>query len=96
MIIQKTGVTSRKHEALRVLLDADFEGLKLMASSDLWVQVDRELDEDEVSAILAIDVSALDEEAIPLTPSQILAQLQLEFALQAEIMSEMMEILSVL
>ena len=96
MIIQKTGVTSRKHEAFRVLLDTNFEGLKLMASSELWIQVDRELDEDEVSAILAIDVSALDEEAIPLTPSQILAQLQLEFALQAEIMSEMMEVVSTL
>lgn len=96
MIIQKTGVTSRKHEAFRVLLDTNFEGLKLMASSELWIQVDRELDEDEVSAILAIDVSALDEEAVPLTPSQILAQLQLEFALQAEIMSEMMEVVSTL
>ena len=96
MIIQKTGVTSRKHEAFRVLLNADFQGLKLMASSELWIQVDRELDADEVSAILAIDVSALDEEAIPLTPSQILAQMQLEFALQAEIMSEMMEVVSTL
>ena len=96
MVILKTGITSRKHEAFRVLLDANFEGLKLMASSELWVQVDRELDEDDVSAILAIDVNTLAEEAVPLTPSQILAQLQLEFALQAEIMSEMMEVLSVL
>ena len=96
MVILKTGITSRKHEAFRVLLDANFEGLKLMASSELWIQVDRELDEDEVSAILAIDVSALDEEAVPLTPSQILAQLNLELELQAEAMSEMMEVLSVL
>lgn len=96
MVILKTGITSRKHEAFRVLLDTNFEGLKLMASSELWIQVDRELDEDDVSAILAIDVNTLAEEAVPLTPSQILAQMQLEFALQAEIMSEMMEVLSVL
>ena len=95
MIINYTGVTARKHEAMRVKLLEDHNVI-LMGSTVEWLQVEGELDDATVTAIQAIDASTLEEEALPLTTEQRLAQIQLEFELQAEIMSEMMEVLSVL
>lgn len=95
MIINYTGVTARKHEAMRVKLLEDHNVI-LMGSTVEWLQVEGELDDETVTAIQAIDASTLEEEAVPLTTEQRLAQIQLEFELQAEIMSEMMEVLSVL
>ena len=95
MIINYTGVTARKHEAMRVKLLEDHNVI-LMGSTVEWLQVEGELDDATVTAIQAIDASTLEEEALPLTTEQRLAQIQLEFELQAEAMSEMMEVLSVL
>jgi hypothetical protein len=95
MIINYTGVTSRKHEAMRIKLLEDHNVI-LMGSTVEWLQVEGELDDATVTAIQAIDTSTLEEEALPLTTEQRLAQIQLEFELQAEIMSEMMEVLSVI
>jgi hypothetical protein len=95
MIINYQGVTSRKHEAMRVKLLEDHSVL-LKGSSALWLDVEGNLDEATVTAIQAIDVTTLEEEPEPLTAEQRLAQIQFEFELQAEIMSEMMEVLSVL
>ena len=95
MIINYTGVTARKHEAMRVKL-LEEHNVILMGSTVEWLQVEGELDDATVTAIQAIDASTLEEEALPLTTEQRLAQIQLEFELQAEIMSEMMEVLSVI
>jgi hypothetical protein len=95
MIINKTGITSQTHEAMRVWLD-ETHGLHLMGSSVLWIQVDREVSDDELTSIMALDVSTLAVTPTPPTQAELLAQIQLEFELQAEIMSEMMEVLSVL
>ena len=95
MIINKTGITSQTHEAMRVWLD-ETHGLHLMGSSVLWIQVDREVSDDELTSIMALDVSTLAVTPKPPTQAELLAQIQLEFELQAEIMSEMMEVLSVL
>ena len=45
---------------------------------------------------MALDVTTLDVTPTPPTQAELLAQIQLEFELQAEIMSEMMEVLSTL
>ena len=95
MIIDYTGVTSRKHEAMRLKLLED-HSVVLRGSSQIWLDVEGELDDATITAIQAIDASTLEEEAVPLTTEQRLAQIQLEFELQAEIMSEMMEVLSVI
>ena len=95
MVINYSGVTARKHESMRVKLLEDHNVI-LMASTVEWLQVEGELDDATVTAIQEIDASTLEEEAVPLTTEQRLAQIQLEFELQAEIMSDMMEVLSVL
>ena len=95
MIIEKTGITSQTHEAMRVWLD-ETHGLHLMGSSVLWIQVDREVSDDELTSIMALDVSTLAVTPTPPTQAELLAQLNLELELQAEAMSEMMEVLSVL
>ena len=95
MIINKTGITSQTHEAMRVWL-AETYGLHLMGSSALWIQVDREVSDDELASIMALDVSTLAVTPTPPTQAELLAQLNLELELQAEAMSEMMEVLSVL
>jgi len=95
MIINKTGITSQTHEAMRVWLD-ETHGLHLMGSSVLWIQVDREVSDDELTSIMALDVSTLAVTPTPPTQAELLAQLNLELELQAEAMSEMMEVLSVL
>ena len=95
MIINKTGITSQTHEAMRVWLD-ETHGLHLMGSSVLWIQVDREVSDDELASIMGLDVSTLAVTPRPPTQAELLAQLNLELELQAEAMSEMMEVLSVL
>lgn len=95
MIINKTGITSQTHEAMRVWL-SETHGLTLKGSSILWIQVDREVSDDELASIMALDVDTLDVTPTPPTQAELLAQIQLEFELQAEIMSEMMEIVSIL
>ena len=95
MIINKTGITSQTHEAMRVWLD-ETHGLHLMGSSVLWIQVDREVSDDELTSIMGLDVSTLAVTPTPPTQAELLAQLNLELELQAEAMSEMMEVLSVL
>ena len=95
MIIEKTGITAQTHEALRVWLD-ETHGLTLMGSSALWIQVDREVSDDELASIMALDVSTLSVTPTPPTQAELLAQIQAEFELQAEIMSEMMEVISTL
>ena len=95
MIIEKTGITAQTHEAMRVWLDETY-GLHLMGSSALWIQVDREVSDDELASIMVLDVSTLAVTPTPPTQQQLLAQLNLELELQAEAMSEMMEVLSVL
>jgi len=95
MIINKTGITSQTHEAMRVWLD-ETHGLHLMGSSVLWIQVDREVSDEELTSIMALDVSTLAVTPTPPTQAELLAQLNLELELQAEAMSEMMEVLSVL
>jgi hypothetical protein len=95
MVINYSGVTARKHESMRVKLLED-HNVVLKGSSVLWLDVEGDLDEATVTAIQAIDVATLAEDPEPLTAEQRLAQIQLEFELQAEIMSEMMEVLSVI
>lgn len=95
MIINKTGITAQTHEAMRVWLD-ETHGLHLMGSSVLWIQVDREVSDDELASIMGLDVSTLAVTPTPPTQAELLAQIQLEFELQAEIMSEMMEVVSTL
>ena len=95
MVINYSGVTARKHESMRVKLLED-HSVVLKGSSALWLDVEGDLDEATVTAIQAIDVATLAEDPEPLTAEQRLAQIQLEFELQAEIMSEMMEVLSVI
>ena len=95
MVINYSGVTARKHESMRVKLLED-HSVFLKGSSALWLDVEGDLDEATVTAIQAIDVATLVEDPEPLTAEQRLAQIQLEFELQAEIMSEMMEVLSVI
>ena len=95
MLIDLQGTTYRTHDALATLLMQQY-GVKLMGSSEYWIQVEGDLDDTTVASILSIDTSVLEQTPEPPTQQQLLAQLQLEFALQAEIMSEMMEVLSVL
>ena len=95
MVIDLQGTTGRTHDALATLLMQQY-GVKLMGSSQYWIQVEGDLDSATVASILAIDTGALEQTPEPLTAEQRLAQIQLEFELQAEIMSEMMEVISVL
>ena len=95
MVIELQGTTGRTHDALAALLMQQY-GVKLMGSSQYWIQVEGDLDDTTVASILNIDTSVLEQTPEPPTPQQLLAQLNLELELQAEAMSEMMEVLSVL
>ena len=86
MIIEKTGITAQTHGAMGVWLDETY-GLTLMGSSVLWIQVDRDVTEDELAGILALDVTILEEEAVPKTQDQIIAELQLQMEMQEELLS---------
>ena len=95
MLIDLQGTTYRTHDALATLLMQQY-GVKLMGSSEYWIQVEGDLDDITVASILSIDTSVLEQTPEPPTQQQLLAQLNLELELQAEAMSEMMEVLSVL
>ena len=95
MLIDLQGTTYRTHDALATLLMQQY-GVKLMGSSQYWIQVEGDLDDTTVASILSIDTSVLEQTPEPPTQQQLLAQLNLELELQAEAMSEMMEVLSVL
>ena len=95
MIIELQGTTGRTHDALATLLMQQY-GVKLMGSTQYCIQVEGDLDDTTVASILSIDTSVLEQTPEPPTPQQLLAQLNLELELQAEAMSEMMEVLSVL
>ena len=95
MVIDLQGTTYRTHDALAMLLMQQY-GVKLMGSSQYWIQVEGDLDDTTVANIMGIDTSVLEQTPEPPTPQQLLEQLNLELELQAEAMSEMMEVLSVL
>ena len=95
MVIDLQGTTYRTHDALATLLMQQY-GVKLIGSTQYWIQVEGDLDDTTVASILNIDTSVLEQTPEPPTPQQLLAQLNLELELQAEAMSEMMEVLSVL
>ena len=95
MVIELQGTTGRTHDALATLLMQQY-GVKLMGSTQYWIQVEGDLDDTTVATIMGIDTSVLEQTPEPPTPQQLLAQLNLELELQAEAMSEMMEVLSVL
>ena len=95
MVIELQGTTGRTHDALAALLMQQY-GVKLMGSSQYWIQVEGDLDDTTVASIMGIDTSVLEQTPEPPTQQQLLAQLNLELELQAEAMSEMMEVLSVL
>ena len=95
MVIELQGTTYRTHDALATLLMQQY-GVKLMGSSQYWIQVEGDLDDTTVASILSIDTSVLEQTPEPPTPQQLLERLNLELELQAEAMSEMMEVLSVL
>ena len=95
MVIELQGTTYRTHDALAMLLMQQY-GVKLMGSSQYWIQVEGDLDDTTVDSIMGIDTSVLEQTPEPPTQQQLLAQLNLELELQAEAMSEMMEVLSVL
>ena len=95
MLIDLQGTTRRTHDALATLLMQQY-GVKLMGSSQYWIQVEGDLDDTTVASIMGIDTSVLEQTPEPPTPQQLLEQLNLELELQAEAMSEMMEVLSVL
>ena len=95
MVIDLQGTTYRTHDALAMLLMQQY-GVKLMGSTQYWIQVEGDLDDTTVASIMGIDTSVLEQTPEPPTQQQLLAQLNLELELQAEAMSEMMEVLSVL
>ena len=95
MLIDLQGTTYRTHDALATLLMQQY-GVKLMGSSQYWIQVEGDLDDTTVANIMGIYTSVLEQTPEPPTPQQLLEQLNLELELQAEAMSEMMEVLSVL
>ena len=95
MLIDLQGTTYRTHGALATLLMQQY-GLKLMGSSQYWIQVEGDLDDTTVASIMEIDTSVLEETPEPPTQQQLIERLYLELELQAEAMSEMMEVLSVL
>ena len=95
MVIELQGTTGRTHDALATLLMQQY-GVKLMGSTQYWIQVEGDLDDTTVATIMGIDTSVLEQTPEPPTPQQLLAQLNLELELQAEAMSEMMEVLSVI
>lgn len=95
MLIDLQGTTYRTHDALATLLMQQY-GLKLMGSSQYWIQVEGDLDDTTVASIMEIDTSVLEETPEPPTQQQLIERLYLELELQAEAMSEMMEVLSVL
>ena len=95
MVIDLQGTTYRTHDALAMLLMQQY-GVKLMGSSQYWIQVEGDLDDTTVATIMGIDTSILEQTPEPPTPQQLLERLNLELELQAEAMSEMMEVLSVI
>ena len=95
MVIDLQGTTYRTHDALATLLMQQY-GVKLMGSSQYWIQVEGDLDDTTVANIMGIDTSVLEQTPEPPTQQQLLERLNLELELQAEAMSEMMEVLSVL
>ena len=95
MVIELQGTTGRTHDALATLLMQQY-GVKLMGSSQYWIQVEGDLDDTTVANIMGIDTSVLEQTPEPPTQQQLLERLNLELELQAEAMSEMMEVLSVL
>ena len=95
MLIDLQGTTRRTHDALATLLMQQY-GVKLMGSSQYWIQVEGDLDDTTVASIMGIDTSVLEQTPEPPTPQQLLEQLNLELELQAEAMSEMMEVIGVL
>lgn len=95
MVIDLQGTTYRTHDALAMLLMQQY-GVKLMGSSQYWIQVEGDLDDTTVANIMGIDTSVLEQTPEPPTQQQLLERLNLELELQAEAMSEMMEVLSVL
>ena len=95
MVIDLQGTTYRTHDALATLLMQQY-GVKLIGSTQYWIQVEGDLDDTTVASILNIDTSLLEQTPEPPTPQQLLERLNLELELQAEAMSEMMEVLSVL
>ena len=95
MVIELQGTTGRTHDALATLLMQQY-GVKLMGSTQYWIQVEGDLDDTTVATIMGIDTSVLEQTPEPPTQQQLLERLNLELELQAEAMSEMMEVLSVL
>ena len=95
MVIELQGTTRRTHDALATLLMQQY-GVKLMGSTQYWIQVEGDLDDTTVASILSIDTSVLEQTPEPPTPQQLLERLNLELELQAEAMSEMMEVIGVL
>ena len=95
MVIDLQGTTYRTHDALATLLMQQY-GVKLMGSSQYWIQVEGDLDDTTVATIMGIDTSILEQTPEPPTQQQLLERLNLELELQAEAMSVMMEVLSVL
>ena len=95
MVIELQGTTGRTHDALATLLMQQY-GVKLMGSSQYWIQVEGDLDDTTVASIMGIDTSILEQTPEPPTQQQLIERLNLELELQAEAMSEMMEVLSVL
>ena len=95
MVIDLQGTTRQTHDALATLLMQQY-GVKLMGSTQYWIQVEGDLDDTTVASILSIDTSVLEQTPEPPTQQQLLERLNLELELQAEAMSEMMEVLSVL
>ena len=95
MVIDLQGTTRQTHDALATLLMQQY-GVKLMGSTQYWIQVEGDLDDTTVATIMGIDTSILEQTPEPPTPQQLLERLNLELELQAEAMSEMMEVLSVL
>ena len=86
MVIEKTGITSFNHEAMGVWLSETY-GLNLMGSSKFWIQVDRDVTDDELTEIMAFDITTLEEESVPKTQDQIIAELQLQMEMQEELLS---------
>lgn len=86
MIIEKQGISSQTHEAMRVWLDETY-GLALKGSSLFWIQVDRDVTDDELTEIMAFDITTLEEESVPKTQEQIITELQLQVEMQEELLS---------
>ena len=86
MIIEKMGITPQTHIAMGVWLSETY-GLNLKGSSLFWIQVDRVVTDDELTEIMAFDITTLVEESVPKTQDQIIAELQLQVEMQEELLS---------